>query len=153
MFGLKSFLLAATVVTTPVVAFTADQFPTGSKTATEIVSLLEQQGYGPFHEVSFDDGIWEVEVQEKGQWFELRVDPQSGKILSALRDDVKRSATAEAQPLSKILHGLEQAGYVHITDVSFEQTDWEIDAFRASDKHELHVNPKSGEVVSDRLDD
>lgn len=152
MLGVKLILLATLAATLTVVGYAADHLPSKVKSAFDVVDLLEGQGYGPFHEVSFDDGVWEVEVQKKGQWFELLVDPQSGKILAEQREDVKRSAP-DAAPLSTILHGMEQAGYIEITDVSFDHAGWEIDAFKSGVKHELHVNPKSGEIVSDRLDD
>jgi len=152
MLGVKLILLAFLATGFTLVGYAADQLPTKAKSAFDVVNLLEEQGYGPFHEVSFDDGVWEVKVQKQDQWFELRLDPNSGKILAEQREDLKRTAP-EAAPLSKILHSLEQAGFAQITDASYDRTDWEVDAFRAGVKHELHVNPASGEIVSDRLDD
>jgi hypothetical protein len=153
MLGLKSFLLATAVISAPVVAFTAVQLPGGGKTAAEVVALLEQQGYGPFHEISFDDGGWEVEVLKKGKWVELIVDAQSGKILLERPEELQQAAPADAQPLSKLLQDVGKAGYAPIDDASFNRGNWEIDAIRNGNKRELVVNCKTGEVISDRFDD
>ncbi|HET7634919.1 MAG TPA: PepSY domain-containing protein [Burkholderiales bacterium] len=63
-------------------AFAGDKPPANSKPVSAIASSLEQQGYAPISEISFDDGRWEVEAYKNDQKRELRVDPQTGKILS-----------------------------------------------------------------------
>jgi uncharacterized membrane protein YkoI len=63
-------------------ALAGDRPPADSKPVSSIAASLEQQGYKPISEISFDDGRWEVEAYKDGQKRELRVDPQTGKILS-----------------------------------------------------------------------
>ncbi len=119
----------------------------------EIVEQFEHQGYGPFIELSFDDGFWEVEVYKQDAPYELAVDARSGKTLSEHRDDAGPRPPRDAQPLSRILRGLEKAGYAEIEEVSFERRYWELEVLRADGKHEIHVDPKTGAIINDRLDD
>lgn len=125
----------------------------GGKPIVEIIEQLEKQGYGPFSELDFDNGNWEVEVYKDDTAYELAIDGRSGEILSEHRDDAEPRPPRDAQPLSKILHGLLKAGYTDIRDVSFERRYWEIEAFREDGKRELHVQPTTGDVISDRRDD
>lgn len=123
------------------------------KPVVEIVQQLEKQGYGPFSEVDFDDGNWEVEVYKDDKAYELTVDGRSGEILSEHRDDDASRPPRDAQPLSKILQALAKADYTRIHDVTFERRYWEVEAFRQGDKYELHVDPTTGEIISQRRDD
>lgn len=131
----------------------ADHPAAGDRPIVEIVEQLEQQGYGPFSELDFDDGRWEVEVYKNDAAYELLIDGRSGEILSEHRDDPEPRPPHDAQPLSQILHSLLKAGYADIHDVSLERRYWEIEAFRQGSKRELHVHPVTGEVIADRLDD
>jgi hypothetical protein len=48
-----------------------------------IVKMLEDKGYREISEVEFEDGKWEVEVQQaNGKELELHVDPINGQIAS-----------------------------------------------------------------------
>jgi uncharacterized membrane protein YkoI len=131
----------------------ADRPAADDKPIVEIVQQLEQQGYGPFSELDFDEGNWEVEVYKDDAAYELTVDGRSGKILSEHRDDAEQRPPRDAQPLSQILHTLIKAGYTHVHDVSFERRYWEIEAFRQDAKYEIHVHPTTGEPISNRRDD
>jgi len=131
----------------------AAQPPSDLKSMIEVVEQLEGQGYGPFIEVDFDRGNWEVEVYKADTQYELTVDGRTGKVLSEYRDDAEPRPPADAQPLSKLLHTLTQAGYTSFDDASFERRYWEIECYRADGEHEIHVNPTTAEVVSDRRDD
>ncbi len=149
----KSFVAALLVAAAPLTMVIADQPPADAKPILKIVEQLENQGYGPFIELSFDDGVWEVEVYRQDTPYELAVDPRSGEILSEHRDDAEPRPPRDALPLSKILRTLEKKGYNRISEVSFERRYWEIELLRADGKHEIHVSPKTGEVIHDRLDD
>jgi hypothetical protein len=137
--------------TLPVVV--ADHPATDVKPIVEIVEQLEEKGYGPFIEVSFDDGNWEVEVYKKDAAYELAVDGRTGKILSEHRDDAEPQPPRDGQPLSQVLRKLIQAGYTNIDEVSFERRYWEIESLREDGKHEIHVHPTTAELINDRLDD
>ncbi|QDT02402.1 hypothetical protein K227x_07780 [Rubripirellula lacrimiformis] len=53
----------------------------------QIVQQLETNGYGPFSELSMDDGNWEIEVYKDGQKRELHVDPRTAKVIADRMDD------------------------------------------------------------------
>lgn len=124
-----------------------------SKTMLEVVKSLEEADYAPITEISFDDGVWEVEAYKADIPYELSVDPQTGEVLSEHRDNADTKPPAKALLLSKIIEGVEKAGYTHLHDISFEHRTWEAEVRRDGMKRELRLDPLSGEVVEDRVDD
>lgn len=68
----------------------------------------------------------------------------------AMADDDK--LPANALKLSEIISALEQQGFHPVTDVEFDDGVWEIDAYRGREKRELHVDPKTGQILRDRED-
>lgn len=125
-----------------------------TKSIVEIVKGLEAEGYGPFSEVSMDHRNWEVEAYKDDVSYELTVDAVSGKVLSEHRDDPDTQPPANSLPLSKVLQKvIDDTSYSDIDDVSFERRYWEIEVYKDSQQHELHVDPVTAKVVSDRLDD
>jgi uncharacterized membrane protein YkoI len=147
------FAAVAVLATASLSVVLADRPKTSARPIAEIVGQLEQQGFGPFVEISFDDGYWEVEVYRNDAPYELTVDGRSGKILSEHRDDAEPRPPHDAQPLSQILRQLTSAGYTDIDEISFERRYWEVESLRNGGKHEIHVHPTTGEVINDRLDD
>ena len=59
---LQTLAAIAVVAGVPLTVVLADQPDPDMKPIVEIVEQLEGKGYGPFIEVSFDDGRWEVET-------------------------------------------------------------------------------------------
>lgn len=143
-------VIAVAAVTTAV-AF-ADRPTADDKPIVKVVEQLEKQGYGPFSDIDFDDGRWEVEAYKGDVAYELRVDRRTGQILSEHRDDSEPQPPRDSKPLSQILHAVINAGYKDLDDVSFERRYWEIEAFRDGDKREIHVHPTTAEVINDRRD-
>lgn len=153
----KSLVVATSIAAAPAAAITAapgdaaknkEPLPMAS-----VVAQLEQEGYSPFTELSMDDGAWEVEAYKGDVPYELRVDVRTGEILSEHRDDSEPRPPQDAKPLSEVLRLLTKAGYENIDDVSFERRYWEFEVYRQDGEHEIHVDPLTGEVVSDRIDD
>lgn len=154
---MKSFMLyaipglAALLPVSHVIGQTATS---ENKSIVEIVQGLESEGYGPFSEVSMDHRNWEVEVYKDNVSYELTVDAASGKVLAEHRDDPDTRPPQNAMPLSKVLQKIvDDTGYSDIDDVSFERRYWEVEVYRDGQQHELHVDPVTAKVVSDRLDD
>ena len=55
-----------------------------------------------------------------------------------------------AKPLSDVLHNVEaQGGYTALTEASFDDGVWEIEALHQGKPVEIHVNPDSAKVVSE----
>jgi hypothetical protein len=135
------------------VASRADEKPpVDVKRLLDIVNGLEEMGYTPIVEVSFDDGVWEVEAYKGQAAFELLVNPKTGEVVSEHPDDGDPKPPADALLLSKIIEGLEKAGYSDLNDLSFERQSWEAEATHENERRELRVDPISGKVISDRRD-
>lgn len=58
-----------------------------------------------------------------------------------------------AVPLSEIASSLENQGYSPIVEMEIDDGVWKVEAYRANTKRELRINPISGEILSDKLDD
>jgi hypothetical protein len=146
-------MLLAAIATTPLIGQSDETPPADAKQLLEIVTSLEEAGYGPIVDVSFDDGTWEVECYREKIAYELLVDPSNGKVVSEHRDDAGATPPADAKLLSEIIASLAKAGYADFNDVSFEGQIWEVEARREGVKRELRVDPKTAEIISDRADD
>jgi hypothetical protein len=146
-------LLLAAVAVAPATVRSDDVRPADAKTMLEIVQSLEDAGYGPVVDVSFDDGGWEVEAYKGGASVELAVDPTSGDILSEHRDDSEPRPPEGSRKLSEVLTALEKAGHSKFDEASFERRYWEVETHRDNAKYELHVDPKTAEVITERIDD
>ncbi|MGI9281205.1 MAG: PepSY domain-containing protein [Endozoicomonas sp.] len=57
------------------------------KPLSQIIKLLEDQGYRPIVDVSMDDGLWEIEAYKGNEKRELKVNPDSGEVVSDRPDD------------------------------------------------------------------
>ena len=123
-------------------------------TLVEVVQRLENDGYGPFTELSMDDGNWEVEARKNRESVELTADPDSGKVLAEHRDDPEAAPPADAMTLSDVLRiVLDSGSYKTFDNVSFERRYWEIEVHKDGQKHELHVDPITGTIIAERVDD
>ena len=60
---------------------------------------------------------------------------------------------ADAAPLSEIVKSLEEKGFSPITEISMDNGVWEVETYRDGQERELKVNPKDGQIISDRLED
>jgi uncharacterized membrane protein YkoI len=154
---IKSFAVATALGAAPAAAITAAPGDAPKKAEpmpiVEVVTQLEKEGYGPFTELSIDDGAWEAEAYKDDVPYELRVDLHTGEVLSEHRDDSEARPPQHAKPLSEILQLLSKEGFESIDDASFERRYWELEVHREDGEHEIHVDPASGKVVSDRIDD
>ena len=56
--------------------------PPDSKSLSEIVQMMEQQGFRPVVEVEFEDDYWHLAIYKEGEKLELWVHPVSAKIVS-----------------------------------------------------------------------
>jgi uncharacterized membrane protein YkoI len=127
--------------------------PAGGTPLLEVLEILDDKGFGPVTEISFDDGVWEAEVYKGDTAFEVSVDPGNGEIVAEHRDDGDPKPPADAMSLAKLIGAIEKAGYSDLNDISFERRSWEVEASRDGQKRELRVDAKDGRVISDRVDD
>ena len=68
-------------------AIAGEKPPSNSMTLSEIAKSLESKGYSPITDISFEDGVWEVEAYKAGEERELKVDPANADIISDRPDD------------------------------------------------------------------
>lgn len=127
--------------------------PADGKKLTEVLASLNDKGYAPIVEISFDDGVWEAEAYKDDTAFEVALDPSTGEVVSEHRDNGDPKPPADSMPLVKMIAALEKAGYENVNDISFEGKSWEVEATRDNQKRELRVDAKDGRVISDRVDD
>ncbi|WP_062268979.1 PepSY domain-containing protein [Endozoicomonas arenosclerae] len=57
------------------------------KPLSQIIKMLEDQGYRPIVDISMDDGLWEVEAYKGDEKRELKVNPDTGEVVSDRPDD------------------------------------------------------------------
>lgn len=139
----------------PIASNAAEPATTASqeKPVIEIVKSLEEADYAPIVDVSYDDGVWEIEAYKGDIAYELSLDPVTGEIISEHRDDADPKPPTNALLLSTILEGIERAGYTDVHEISFEHRTWEAEVRRDGMKREIRVDATTGEIVSDRVDD
>ncbi|MGY1410615.1 MULTISPECIES: PepSY domain-containing protein [unclassified Luteimonas] len=53
----------------------------------DIEAKLTAAGYANVHDIKFDDGVWKAEAEDaQGKDVELRLDPDTGKVIGKVRD-------------------------------------------------------------------
>lgn len=83
-----AFLLTVSLLSFGTLQAAAEEKPPkNSMHLSSIVKSLEDEGYSPITEISFDDGVWEAEAYKNGQERKLKIDPLHAKILSDRPDD------------------------------------------------------------------
>ena len=56
--------------------------PKGALALSQVLRRVMEEGYSEFEEVSWENGLWEMEARRAGLKRELRVDPQTGEVLT-----------------------------------------------------------------------
>ncbi len=59
---------------------------------------------------------------------------------------------SDAKPLSEIVSGLERQGYNPVVEIDFDDGRWEVEAYKDRTRYELRVDPRSGDILSERQD-
>jgi uncharacterized membrane protein YkoI len=145
--------LFAAVASLTLAVVVADDAPPAETSAQKVVADLEGQGYDPVVDVSFDDGGWEVEAYKGDDAVELTLPADGARVLSEHRDDAEARPPKDSLKLAKILALVSDAGFDRVDEASFERRYWEVEARRGSDRFELHLDPASGKIVTERADD
>lgn len=57
-----------------------------------------------------------------------------------------------SKPVSEIAASLEKQGYTP-SEIEFDDGKWEVEAYKDGQKHELKVDPISGKITSNHVDD
>ncbi|ABA58364.1 PepSY domain-containing protein [Nitrosococcus oceani] len=59
----------------------------------------------------------------------------------------------DSKPLSEIVKSLEEQGFKQISEIEFDDDKWEVDVYKDNQKLELEVDPSSGKILSNKVDD
>ncbi|AWF83373.1 PepSY domain-containing protein [Microbulbifer sp. A4B17] len=84
--------------------------------------------------------------------------PISKLLLAVIAATAIPSAIAKEKPppgamaLSTVLTKLEQQGYTPIVEVDLDNGKWKVEAYKGEQKYDLHVDPNSAEVLSEKPD-
>ena len=81
----------------------------------------------------------------------LRLEPGGDKptvVFCTVENDIERMPPRDARPLSAIALSLEQRGLGGITDVEFDNRQWDVDVRNAQGQRaELKVDPMTAEIT------
>ena len=149
---MKPFLTWTAALVLSGTTLLADAVPAGQPLTT-ILANDEKGGYRDVTEVSVDDGEWEVEALREGQPVGLRIVPGTGEIRSVHADEPHPALPREALPLPEILKKLDTAGYGQVSKLELEPTGWEVECWKGGTERDLLVDLRTGQVLSDRVDD
>ena len=131
----------------------ADLPPREAKPLSEVLVAVEKAGLSPIVEASFDDGVWEVEGFRGKTPYEAHFDPKSLALLHEHADSPRERPAADSLSAVEVVKRLESAGYGPVLGIDYEGTDWEAEAMHGGRERELHVDLRTGEVLTDRADD
>jgi hypothetical protein len=134
------------------VAWSDEIPPRSAMPLSAVLKSLTKAGYEAVTEVSFDDGLWEVEVLQRGEPLGLRVHPDTAQVLRKYPDEPHPRLSAEQPSLAFIARRLEKAGYTPIKKAEFESGTWEVEALRGRDLRELIVDA-NGKIIRDQRED
>ncbi|MFF5154680.1 PepSY domain-containing protein [Streptomyces sp. NPDC000348] len=136
--------------------------PSGGVTAAEAIAAALKHTPGTAVSAELDDSVWEVDVLGRGDdWHSVRVDPGSGKVLGASKDDEDDAAEVRAalKGASVTAEEAAKAAAAEGAVVSVELDDdddrgWEAETRASSgDERDWRVGLSSGKVTADRGDD
>ncbi|MFH9042669.1 PepSY domain-containing protein [Streptomyces sp. NPDC017966] len=134
----------------------------GDVTAADAIAAALKHTPGTAVSAELDDRVWEVDVLGGGDtWHSVRIDPGSGKVLGASKDDEDDADEVRAALKGASVTAGEAAKAAAaegtVTSVDLDDDDdkgWEAET-RASggDERDWRVDPSSGSVTADRDDD
>lgn len=114
----------------------------------QVITLLQQAGYGEVRDLEYDDGLWEAEIRRPyGLWDEVSVDPATGEIFD-LRGNRK------VLSMRDLLAKLEGQGYRAFTDIDRDAGVWEVEATDPQGRRvDLKVSGYDGRILNSKFDD
>lgn len=125
----------------------------GAKPLSEILGTLDKGGLRSVTEVSFDNGVWEVEGIRDGRPVELHIDPLTSQIINERADEAHPAIPGDGKSLIAICQAVEEAGYSPVTEAEYEPAGWEIETLHKGTPRQLVVDLRTGKIVSDQPDD
>lgn len=123
--------------------------PAGSKPLSEILQGIEQRGGEIVISAGFGSGTWEVLACEAGgqRCREIEVDPRTGEERRASPDDSSDTLPpANGKTASQIARSIEERKLGVITELEYDDPQWEAQVRPERGRVKLDVDPISAEV-------
>ena len=158
--GVRHYLLLNDA-TGEFLAFTRADIGTRLPGISQVIEKLRQLGFAVINDVEFDDGLWEAKVRqhERGAKVKLHLHPVTLEVISQVSRGGNAAQPGNPNPTpiltaQQVVAALQAAGYRNVHDLEFEHGRWEADAVNAAGQRvELHINPYTGAIERERLDD
>ncbi len=123
----------------------------------QVAQVLRSKGYAFVYDVELDDGFWEAKARQsanQGEKVEFVLHPVTLEVLSQVG---RSGGTVNNQPVlsvDQVLQALQQAGYTRVRGIEYDDGYWEAEATNMANLAvELRLEPTTGKVISERLDD
>ncbi|RRD56298.1 PepSY domain-containing protein [Comamonadaceae bacterium OH2545_COT-014] len=128
--------------------------------AAQVADKLRAMGYAIVRDVDFENGLWEAEVRQhrNSPKIELLLHPVTLEVLNQPGPTTGGNnnpghANGPVLTAQQVIQALQRAGYTHIHDLEFDDGRWEAEAINpAGQRVDLHINPYTGAVERERLD-
>lgn len=122
----------------------------------QVAQHLRASGYTFVYDLELDDGFWQAKARQniQSEKVEFVLHPQTLEVLSRVG---RSGGVANNQPVlgaDQVQIALQQAGYSRVRSIEFDDGFWEAEATNSANQSvELRVDPTTGRVVSEQLDD
>ncbi|AVS75398.1 PepSY domain-containing protein [Paracidovorax cattleyae] len=123
----------------------------------QVTQRLRATGYATVYDVELDDGFWEAKARQstlQGEKVEFVLHPATLEVLSQVG---RSGGTLNGQPVpgaDQVRQALQVAGYTRIGDIDYDDGFWEAEATNAANQPvELRIEPTTGKVLREKLDD
>ncbi|GKS99345.1 PepSY domain-containing protein [Acidovorax sp. SUPP3434] len=123
----------------------------------QVSQALRAKGYQFVYDVELDDGFWEAKARQsanQGEKVEFVLHPVTLEVLSQVG---RSGGTVNHQPVlsaDQVRQALEQVGYTRVRGIEYDDGHWEAEATNMANLAvELRLEPTTGKVISERLDD
>ncbi|RYF28221.1 MAG: PepSY domain-containing protein [Comamonadaceae bacterium] len=122
----------------------------------QVAQHLRASGYAFVYDLELDDGFWQAKARQsiQSEKVEFVLHPQTLEVLSRVG---RSGGVADNQPVlgaDQVQIALQQAGYSRVRSIEFDDGFWEAEATNSANQSvELRVDPTTGRVVSEQLDD
>lgn len=136
-----------------------DRGTSGGVTAADAIAAALRHTPGTAVSAELDDGAWEVDVLGKGDdWRSVRVDPGTGKVLGAEKDDeddageVRAALKGASVTAGQAAKAAAAKGVVTSVELDDDDRGWEAETGAGSgdDDRDWRVDPENGKVTADR---
>jgi len=143
MFGLSLAFASITPATA------SSRPPAGSKPLSEILQGIEQRAGEVVFSAEFGSGFWEILACEVGgrRCREIDVDPQTGTERRSSPEDTSDTLPpSNGKTASQIARSVEERTLGVITELEYDDPQWEVQVRNDRRRAKLYVDPISADV-------